>query len=344
MLNIKTKENSIYEEILGPQFNSPEIRKKIEELIIQRKEMMLNLIKNIVKFYGNISQIYNNEPNKKNILKSLLNKYDIKEKIKIDLNYISHIHKENNFEDKIITEVDEDKENDEDEDEIKQKNSNINNLINTKPNQTTKENITLENKNIHEYKKILNDNLEKGIESNKNKNENKDISVNNNNINYDDNLNNLIKKILIDQFPEKYKTNLKFKYIERNKYSFGNKTFLVFIQNDDIVLKEEIENNIINEKLTLKEFYNKYCGEEKKEKKSNFIYTKKIRQKYIKIKNEKKENNEKNDKEQSMEKKSKNENSTTISDNDKIQQSILSKLNEMGEMKISMSEEKETEN
>ena len=45
-----------------------------------------------------------------------------------------------------------------------------------------------------------------------------------------------------------------------------------------------------------------------------------------------------------MEKKSKNENSTTISDNDKIQQSILSKLNEMGEMKISMSEEKETEN
>ena len=58
---------------------------------------MLNLIKNIVKFYGNISQIYNNDINKKNIFKSLLNKYNIKEKVKIDLNYISYMHKENNI-------------------------------------------------------------------------------------------------------------------------------------------------------------------------------------------------------------------------------------------------------
>ena len=73
------------------------------------------MIKNIVKFYGNISQIYNNDRVKREELKSILNKYNIKEKVKIDLNYITHIHKENNFEDNIITEVDEDKENEEDD-------------------------------------------------------------------------------------------------------------------------------------------------------------------------------------------------------------------------------------
>ena len=35
------------------------------------------------------------------MLKSLLIKYNIKEKVIIGLNYISNIHKENNFEDKI---------------------------------------------------------------------------------------------------------------------------------------------------------------------------------------------------------------------------------------------------
>ena len=335
ILNIKIKENSAYEDIFGPEINCPEFQNKIEELIMQKKEMMLNLIKNIVKFYGNISQIYNNDINKKNMLKSLLNKYDIKEKIKIDLNYISHIHKENNFEDKIITEVDEDKENEEDEDEIKKINNSINKQINNNGHQITNENNSLENNNNVECIKIIDDNIEKGIDK-KIYNENKDTPINNNDIIYDENLNNLIKKILIDQFPENYKTNKKFRHIEKNKYAFGNKIFLGFIEKNDVVLKEEInENNISIEKLTLNEFFDKFCKEEKLEKKSNFIYTKKIRQKYIKIKNEK------NDKEQSLERKPKNENSTTISDNDKIQQSILSKLNEMGEMKNSMSEEKE---
>ena len=73
----------------------------------------------------------------------------------------------------------------------------------------------------------------------------------------------------------------------------------------------------------------------KKENKSSFVYTKKIKQKFIKIKSGEKEN--------SSDKKPKNENSTTISDNnEKIQQSITSKLNDVGEMKNNMSYEKET--
>ena len=295
MMNLKLQEKSIYQNIFGMGYGGEEMKNKIELLISEKKEMMLNLIKNIIKFYGNISQIYNNDTKKKEKFKALLNKYSIKEKVKIDLNYISHIHKENNFEDKIITEVDEEKENEEDEEETNQQN---NNLI------KSDENI----KDINNTK--------------------------NNNINYiyDENLNNLIKKILIEQFPQNYKTNKNFIHLDKNRYSFENKIFLGYIENNDIVLREEInENNISNNKYSLNEFYNKYCSIDKKEKKRNFIYTKKIRQKYIKIRY--------NDKVQNIDKK--NENSTTISDNEKKTQSILSKLNEGGEMRSMTSDEKE---
>ena len=326
MINVKIQENNIYKDIFGPQFGGIDMDNKIEFLIFQKKEMMLNLIKNIVKYYGNITQIYNYDKNKKYMLKTLLNKYNIKEKVKIDLNYISYIQKENNFEDKIITEVDEDKENEEDEDEKEKKNSNninINPINNIDQPPITNDNIIIDNKTKLED---MSD-------------ENIDININNNKSNsYDENLNNLIKKILIEQFPENYKTNKKFIYIDKNKYSFENKIFLGYIENNDVVLKEESsENNNDNNKYTLNDFYNKYCIEEKKENnnsKSNFVYTKKIRQKYIKIKN--------NDKEQSIEKKAKNENSTTISDIEKKQQNSISRLNEMGEIKSSMSDEKET--
>ena len=51
------------------------------------------------------------------------------------------------------------------------------------------------------------------------------------------------------------------------------------LQKNDVVLKEEInKNNISIEKLTLNEFFDKFFKEEKLEKKSNFIYTKIIRQ------------------------------------------------------------------
>ena len=325
IMNIKIKENSVYQNIFGPEYGSIEMQNKIEDLILQKKELMLNLIKNIVKFYGNISQIYNNDINKKNVLKTLLNKYNIKEKVKIDLNYISHIHKENNFEDKIITEVDEEKENEEDEEEnkIQRDGENNNEQI------ITNENNINENNNNYSNKKILDNNIEKDTYNEKDNSQ--DMAINTYN-DYDENLNNLIKTILTEQFPENYKTNMRFNHIEKNKYSFGNKIFLGYIVDNDVVLKEEInENKISDNKYTLNEFYHKFCFEEKR----NFVYTKKIRQKYIKIKNN-------NDKEQSVDKKPKNENSTTISDNEKRQQSILSKLNDLGEMKNSMSDEKET--
>jgi hypothetical protein len=333
MINVKLKENSIYQNIFGPQFNEEETQNKIQILIMQKKEMILNMIKNIVKFYGNISQIYNNDRDKREKLKSILNKYGIKEKVKIDLNYITHIHKENNFEDKIITEVDEDKENEEDDEEKKDinenkfsRNTNIRNIKQI---------------NIQNINNIFNDNIEQENEKIINNKENKieeiqifafktNTNIDNTNYiindnkknleeNYDENLNNLIQKILIEQFSEKYKTNMKFVHQDKNKYSFNNKIFYVYIENNDVVLKEEINGINDNNKYTLSEFYQKYCTQEKNMDKSNFVYTKKVRQKYIKIKyNE----------EQSLEKKLKNENSTTI-DTEMKQNTSYSKVNEI---------------
>ena len=340
IIDNKIKEKTIYENIFGSDFDGMEMQNKIKLLISERKDFMLNLIKNIVKYYGNISQIYNDDINKKNILKSLLNKYDIKEKIKIDLNYISYIHKENNFEDKIITEVDEDIENEEEDEDKEDKDDEINQQINNNNNQPI---FYKSNVNINQQKnKIKNDNSNKDqLDINKDIIEINEIKSNNNieNNNYDENINILIKKILIEQFPENYNTNDKFIYLDNNKYSFKGKIFLVSFEENNVVLKEEEED--INDrnnknKLTLDEFYHKYCIE-KKENKSNFVYTKKIRPKYVKMKSGEKEN--------SPEKKPKNENSTTMSDNnEKIQQSIASKLNELnecGESKNSMSYEKE---
>ena len=303
MINIKLKENSVYDLIFSGAEKNTNTLNKINILISQKENILLNLIKNTVKYYGNISQIYNEESTKKQELIKLLDKYDIKEKNKkINLNYINYMNQTNNFRDKVvITEVDEEKENEEENDEYINKNTNL--ILDDEFNSDNKNNIS-ENK-IKEIK-ISIPNL-------KNSNVNK-IENDNDDNNYDENLNSLIEKILIEQFPENYDTKERFVHIDKNKYFFKNKIFFAYIEDNDIILKEDEYGY----KYTLDEFYNQFCFEDKKENKSNFIYTKKIRQKYIKIKSydEKEINNDK--------KMSKNENNTTM-DTDFIQQSTISK-------------------
>ena len=339
ILNIKLKENSIYQNIVGEDIDEEKLQNKINILFTQKKEMLLNLIKNIVKYYGNISQIYNNNKDKKEQFNNLLNRYNINETIKPkDLNYISYINKRNNFEDRIITEVDEDKENEEEDEEKAEKD----NLINTNNNVMEKENNYIFNTNNNLINKDNNINKNINTDNNNNVFNTNEINNNNNKIQeihiyniknktsnkkennidngYDENLNNLIEKILIEQFPENYKTNLRFIYQEKNKYCFKNNIFYAYIEDNDVVLKEEIDGIINNNKLTLNEFYQKYCVD----KNNNFVYTKKVRQKYIKLKT--------ND-EQSVEKKIKNENSTTIETEQKISISN-SKINEINDEKL----------
>ena len=296
LVNIKLKENSINRILFGDIEKNTNTINKINSLISKKEETVLNLIKNVVKYYGNISQIYNEETDKKNKLIKILEKYDIKEKNQINLNYINYMNKTNNFNDKVITEVDEDKENEEDFEEH-YKNNNI---------------IFDEENNIQEIKITF--------PSLKNKNK---IEANiDNETNYNENSNNFIENILIEQFPKKYNTDSKFILLEKNKYLFKDKIFLAFIENNDVILTDEIQNNIYN----LNEFYNTFCNQDKIENKRKYIYTKKIRQKYIKIKSYE-------DKESNTDKKMKNENNTTM-DTDFIQQSMISKGNEISEEKI----------
>ena len=354
MINIKFKENNIYENIFANCGGENSILNKISKLISHKKDIFLNLVKNIVKFYGNISQIYNNDRIKKNLFVNLLNKFNIKEKISIDLNYINYINKGNNFDDKVITEVDEDKENEEEDEEKIDKNNDNNlikeiNIINSLNTLNNENKITINNtnnifndNNDNEKEEIfLNNNKIQEIKifKNKNKKNNKKDNINNNNNigvnpktnidnNYDENLNNLIEKILIEQFPENYETNTKFIHQEKNKYIFKDKIFHAYIEDNDVILKEEINGAIDNNKYTLNEFYQKFCQVEKNADRPNFVYTKKIRQKYIKIKAEK----EQKEKELSTEKKLKNENSTTIETEQKQNTSINnSKVNELND-------------
>ena len=331
MLKIKIKENSIYHNIFGNFNDDINLKNKMNILISDKKEKLLNLIRNIVKFYGNISQIYDKDKVKKTMLKNLLEKYEIKEKNKTDLNYINYIHKGNNFDDKIITEVDEDKENEEeDEGDLEKKVTN-----NIEDNDLNIENID----NIDNASTIINNFGDFGhsyinsndMNNNNEKNKLKELDIENT---YDENLNNLIEKILIEEFPENYKTNLKFIHQGKNRYIFGNKIFKAFIKNNDVMLKEIVNDNNISEcNLSLNDFYKKYCLPEIRKNKSNYIYTKKIKQKYIKIKGI----GDKDD--QSLEKKFKNENSTTI-ETDIKQYSMISKTNEVNDIRNSIFDDK----
>ena len=331
MLKIKIKENSIYHNIFGNFNDDINLKNKMNILISDKKEKLLNLIRNIVKFYGNISQIYDKDKVKKTMLKNLLEKYEIKEKNKTDLNYINYIHKGNNFDDKIITEVDEDKENEEeDEGDLEKKVTN-----NIEDNDLNIENID----NIDNASTIINNFGDFGhsyinnndMNNNNEKNKLKELDIEST---YDENLNNLIEKILIEEFPENYKTNLKFIHQGKNRYIFGNKIFKAFIKNNDVMLKEIVNDNNISEcNLSLNDFYKKYCLPEIRKNKSNYIYTKKIKQKYIKIKG----SVDKDD--QSLEKKIKNENSTTI-ETDIRQYSMISKTNEVNDIRNSIFDDK----
>ena len=68
MLKIKIKENSIYHNIFGNFNDDINLKNKMNILISDKKEKLLNLIRNIVKFYGNISQIYDKDKVKKTML------------------------------------------------------------------------------------------------------------------------------------------------------------------------------------------------------------------------------------------------------------------------------------
>ncbi len=87
MKNIKSKEYNIlykifYEHKNSPQYKALLAKKKLKEKMEQQKQIhsLLNLIRELIKKYENLSQIYNEDEKKKILFKSLLLRYGIREK------------------------------------------------------------------------------------------------------------------------------------------------------------------------------------------------------------------------------------------------------------------------
>ena len=82
MTKIKEKEINIYKIILNDKLINKKPNSIIKEKQKQQKQMILliNIIRNLIKIFGNLSHIYNNNDNKKILSKSLFLTYNIKEK------------------------------------------------------------------------------------------------------------------------------------------------------------------------------------------------------------------------------------------------------------------------
>ena len=87
MKKIKSKESKIFYKIFyeyknSPEYKALEARRKLKEKMEQQKKIhsLLNFVRELIKKYENLSQIYNEDEKKKILFKSLLVRYGIREK------------------------------------------------------------------------------------------------------------------------------------------------------------------------------------------------------------------------------------------------------------------------
>ena len=85
MTKIKLNELNIFKIIFNQKINNK--NKKDLKLLIKEKleeqkqiQLLINLIRNLIKIFGNLSHLYENDNNKKILIKSLFLRYNIKER------------------------------------------------------------------------------------------------------------------------------------------------------------------------------------------------------------------------------------------------------------------------
>ena len=226
MIKLKKAEFKIYQNIFNSfyyeydilKFKEYEKNKKLDEGV--KIELLLVVFKNLIKNYGNISQIYMGNATKINTLKNCFNKYGLKESEEgvsnnnIDMaqnNTKNNLEKNNIMENKdnkndidkfkVIKEVDEEKEDEIDEEEDKYNNQMSYSNSNAKDNYyNSTEKVKSNNKsnkgNVGSTKLLFN---EDAVHTNNNKildniKENKCNDINNNKNNVVDDINNLIQE------------------------------------------------------------------------------------------------------------------------------------------------------
>ena len=85
MPKIKLNELNIFKIIFNQKINNKnkiDPKEIIKEKIKQQKQIqvLISLIRNLIKIYGNLSHLFENDDNKKILIKSLFLRYNIKEK------------------------------------------------------------------------------------------------------------------------------------------------------------------------------------------------------------------------------------------------------------------------
>jgi hypothetical protein len=213
MSKIKTKELNIIKIILDNKKEKNKDPKKIvQEKLKQQKKvhLLLNLVRDLIKTYGNLSHLYDGDNNKKILFKSLFLRYSIREKewkendnIKDMYNKIINekitnkkLEKLKSQEFNAIKEEEENEEEDEGEKEEKEEKKEDNNINEENKKENTEENnIKINNDNNTYNKDDTDDNDLYEVKESKIKNSN-----NNNIISIDENIDmNNIKSDLINK-------------------------------------------------------------------------------------------------------------------------------------------------
>ena len=238
MSRIKKKELNILQIILNNKNNNP--KKIIEQKLKQQKQLhtLLNLIRDLIKIYGNLSHLYDDDNNKKILIKSLFLRYNIKEREWSDndnlvdiydkmINEIKNKKNKEKIKDKFKREEfkaikeEEENENDEEEEDEEQKED------------TIKEEAILDKNNE--------ENMEYNIEENMEEQENIEKKEGNNEIKKEEN--NEIKE---EENKVKQEKQLIIKGEEKMKENITNEN-----ANNNIIEKNKKENKILEIKENL---------------------------------------------------------------------------------------------
>ena len=262
---IKNDESSVYQTLFNTFIKKEEISKYKEYEIYEHQTkifLLLTTIKNLINKYGNVSQIFNENTNKKNILKQCLKKYDLTEKEESDNEYVNLEElsneikiKNENIKDfnkdivnkfKVIKEVDEEKEEEYEENSKEIEDMNNHQIL---------KNIDLQ---INEEEKEENNETNSNIDMNFNGDENDEI---NNEEIVEKKLNELNKKDNNNN-----NNDYHFQKIGKNEYLFNNKKIKANVSKNN-----ELEIIVVetNKKYSLEDFIQLYNEEYK-----NNIYTK----------------------------------------------------------------------
>jgi hypothetical protein len=307
LIYIKNLESKLCQNIFSFSYDDYEIIRtkeieRVNKLNEERKvNILLKVIKSIINDCGNVSQIFYNNKKKEELLKNVLEKYNIVEKKEGEDNYINlkslnltndinytykynkyhnYIDEDNIFENKVIREVDEDKEEEESVySTSNKKKSNFHFYLNLDKDSQNIESIRQSLNNVNINQEILENNKDDNTENDEKENEkdektqkkenNKECTEDKNNKNDDiinnnegEKENNTKIEIIKDILINKYSE----KYGKNKKFIYINENKFLFDNKYNIIADLNLNNEVIieidNNKYNLEEFYSNYGKDE----------------------------------------------------------------------------------